>query len=467
MSRAQRVPRLLVWLAGCTLPASVVGCADRVEPAVSFPPAPTYPADHRYTLDELVELSVHRNASLDVARYEAEAVQGLIDQVKALWLPAARFAFVATAYDNDLSYRANALNLISLDVPITGGYNLTNTAAIGQILATFGKRTSGLKQAKLYAAIKRLDVLRQQDAVALDVATYYHLIALTSEIDAIVEDAQRRLRVFAQVAREQTARGSLRVSRLDGLQADLLVTELDALRVAVQSGRRQAWSALRQAVGVARNEPLRLARTSLPPAMTPQEALSVSQTIAAGFVRRPEVQMVDLFARLRAEQVNFAKAAWAPNIALFGSFINVSGNHNTILGALDGLVAGLAVDWPIYDPARRGRLREALGLEQAAIAFQRQVEELITLEIEVSAIESQRALATTFHTARALDLAAEHYESTRQAFSRNLVPASSVALALGVDMLAKMQHVAALFAHEQSRARLRRVTADREAALGY
>jgi len=69
------------------------GCAstEMSSPPVQFPPAPQYPPDHRYTLDELLELSIHRNASLDVARYEAEAVEGLVDRVKALWLPALRW----------------------------------------------------------------------------------------------------------------------------------------------------------------------------------------------------------------------------------------------------------------------------------------------------------------------------------------------------------------------------------------
>lgn len=443
----------------------VGGCADNLAAPAVFPPAPRFPRDHRYSLGDLIQLSIQRNAGLDAARYEAEAVQGLVDQVKALWLPTARFDLAATAYDNDLSYKASAFGLVHIDVPITGAYNVTNTVALGQILATFGKRTSGLRQAKMYAAIRKLDVLRQQDAVVLDVTTYYDLVLLTSELDAILEDTQRRVQVFRQVAREQNARGSLRVATLDTLEADFFVSQLEQLRIALQAGRRQAYAALRQSVGVDRDEPLELADVRLPPALTPAEKQSVYETIVAGFPRRPEIQMVDLFAKLRAEQVNFAKRAWAPNIAFVGSFINIAGNHNTIVGALDGLVAGIIVDWSIYDPSRRAKLREALGLEKAAEAFQRQVESLITLEIEVTKIDAQRALATVFHAARALDIADEHYDTARQAFSHNLAPASTVATALAIDMIAKAQHAAALFGYHQAKAKLRRVTADRENAL--
>src|SRR5262245_50252206 len=82
-----------VLIAGFVL----AGCASD-KPRVEFPPEPNYPADHRYTLDELIDLAIHRNASLDVARYEAEAAEGLVDQVKALWLPVLRYDFSTLAY---------------------------------------------------------------------------------------------------------------------------------------------------------------------------------------------------------------------------------------------------------------------------------------------------------------------------------------------------------------------------------
>ncbi len=445
------------------------GCAGtgKSPPAAQFPPAPSYPPDHEYTLDELVELSVHRNASLDVSRWEAEAAEGLVDQVKALWLPNLRYDFAATAYDNDLSYRARAYHLATINVPITGAYNITNSFALSQIITTGGKRTSGLKQAKMYAALKRIDVLRQQDAVALDVATYYQLVCLTSDVDAVLDDALRRIRVFRQVAGGLNERGSLRASDLDALEADFLVSELEQLQIAIRAGREQAYCALKQAVGLDPSEPLQLRAATLPPLVTPQERLSVLAAIVDGFLHRPETKEVDLFARIRAEQVRFAKAAWAPNVAVLGNEINIAGNHNTILGAVDGLIAGIIVDLPLYDPARRGRLREALGLEQASLAFQREVEQLITLETDVTAVEAQRALASLAAAARARQLAAEHCDAARQAYSRELIPASGVVIAISLDALGQIGCLQAVFSYHNARAKLKRVTADRETAYGY
>jgi outer membrane protein TolC len=224
---------------------------------------------------------------------------------------------------------------------------------------------------------------------------------------------------------------------------------------------------MRQAVGIPREAPLLLRLAELPPALTPGEIGNAYLKIAQGFIRRPEAQQVDLFTKIRAEQTKFAKAAWAPNIAFVGSAARVDGNNNTILGAIDGLVASIIIDVPLYDPARRGRLGEALGLEHASLAFQRQVEELITLEIEVTTVEAQKSLATTFKTARLLQTAAEHYDATRQAYSRELVPASAVVTAIAADMLAKIQHHAALFSYHNGLARLKRVTADRETPYGH
>jgi outer membrane protein, heavy metal efflux system len=445
------------------------GCAstEPSTPPVQFPPAPQYPADHQYTLDELLELSIHRNAGLDVARYEAEAVQGLVDRVKALWLPAVRWDAAAVVYDNDLSYRARALNLVTVNIPLTGGYNFENSLLYTQILTTFGKRTSGLKQAKMYAAIKKLEVLVRQDGVAYDVANFYYLVCLTNEIDAVLEDAIRRIRVFRQVAQGLNQRGSLRASDVDSMEADFFVLELEQLRITVQAGRQQAYDALKQFVGIPREEPLILRRASLPPALTMKDAISVSAAVVKGFLGRSENQQVDLFTHIRQEQVTFAKTAYLPNLALVTGYVDSQGNHHTILDAVRGLVVSTIIDVPIYDPARRGVLREALNLEQASLAFQRQVEELIILEISVTAIDAQKALVTTFKTAQAREIAEQHEKASRRAYSRELIPASGVVIAVGLNAVAKVQHLAALYAYHNARARLNRVTANREIHYGH
>lgn len=464
----KRLPSGGVLLPGLVLCATLAGCAaTNKTPAVRFPPAPTYAPDHAYTLDELVNLSVFRNASLDVGRYEAEAAQGLVDQVKALWLPQVRYDFAATAYDNDLSYRTRLYHIAAISVPITGSFNMTNNVMLSEILMTGGKRTSGLKQAKMYAALKQIDVQRQLDSVACDVATYYQLIALTNDIDAVLEDALRRIRVFRQVSEQLNSGGSLRASNLDYLEADFFVSQIEQLQIAVRAGRQQAYAALKQAVGLQPDEPLLLRSASLPPLVTPLERQSVIAAIADGFLRRPGAKEVNLFARIRAEQVKFAKAAWAPNVAILGNEIDVTGVHNSILGALDGLIAGVVIDVPIYDPARRGRLREALGMEQAAVAFQRQVEQLITLEIDVTAVEAQKSLATVLHAAEAKRVAAEHFDASRQAYSRELIPASGVVTALGLDALARIGYLQALFNYHNAKAKLKRVTSDHELPYGY
>lgn len=465
--RAFHPPRLLASLLAASA-LLLTGCAtEKADPALQLAPPPAYAADHAFTLDELVALAIHRNAALDVGRYEAEATQGLVDQVKALWLPTIRYDFAATAFDNDMDYKFRVFNVATLNIPLTGTYNLTSSLAIAQILYTGGKRTSGLKQAKMYSAIKKLEVLRLQDVVALDVATYYNLVCLTNDLDAVLEDTLRRMRVFRQVAESLTEQGSLRANRLDGLQAEMAVAAIEQFQIAVRAGRQQAYAALKQSVGLDPVESMLLKDPSLPPWVTPEELVRVSREIAEGFVRRPETQQVSLFTKIRAEQVEFIKRSWLPNVIFLGNQINVMGNPAAILSAVDGLIASVIIDIPIYDPVRRGRLREALGMEQASLAFQRQVEQLITLEIDVTAIEAQRALATVFRAERLAEAAAQHDQDTRQAYSRELVPAAQVVIGIGLDAVGKAGTLTALFNYHQARAKLRRVTADRETALGY
>ncbi len=444
-----------------------LGCACPPDQQAQFPPAPQFPPDHRYTLDELIELSVHRSPGLDFVRNEAESLQGLVDQVKALYLPALRYDFSALTFSNDLNYKTRALNLVSVNVPLTGSYNFLNTLNYAQILWTGGKRTSLLKQAKMLAAIGKFQVLAQQDCVACEVANFYYLVCLSNGIDEVVEDTLRRLRVFRQVAEELNRRGSLRASRLDALEADLLVNELEQLQVLNKAARQQAYAALKRAIGLDRDEPLVLRDVNLPPPLGYDEAVTVSAAILKGFLGRPELRQIDLFAKLSGEQVKLAKASRMPNVATVDSFTDTQGNHHTILEQVDGLVASLIVDIPIYNPAARARLRTALYAEQASQALQEFVEQLLVLEIEVTATEAQRAVKTVLQSMRLREIAQDHEHAARQAYTRELIPASGVITAIGLNAFARIQHLTAVFAQHSARARLNRVTANRKNRYGW
>jgi len=462
-----KTPWLPATLVLCTCLYGCCGQKQTVDCILPLPPAPLRPADHLYTLDELVQLAILRNPGLDAARYSAEAVEGLVDQVKSLWLPSLRYDFAATTYNNDFSYPARPFGIATVNVPLTGAYNIFNNIALGQIVATGGKRTSGLKQVKMLAELARLDVLRKQDFITFGVATLYHLVCLSNDVDVVLEDTLRRMRVYRQVAEELTARGSLRSNRLNNLQADLAITALEQLQIAVRGGRQQAYAALKQLVGLDPSEPMLLASASLPPAVTPSDLLSAAEAVATGFLRRPETREVDLFAKIFAEQVRFAKAAWAPNVAFVLDGINVTGDGNTILDALHGVIVGVIVDLPLYQPARRGRLRQALNLEQASLAIQREVEQIITLDIQTTVIHAQQALAIWLHSARARQIAEEHFESAREAYSRELIMAPTLVVALGVDAAAKIANLTATFNYHVARANLRRATAERSIPYGY
>lgn len=289
---------------------------------------------------------------------------------------------------------------------------------------------------------------------------------LTNEIDLILDDTLRRLRVFRQVAEQLNERGSLRASKLDSLQAGLLINELEQLRVLTQAGRQTAYAALKRAIGLNRDEPLILRDVTLPQPITYGEAVSVSAAIIKGFCGRPEPRQANLFAAIGREQVKFAKTLFYPTVATVDTFLDSQGRGNTILGAVDGLIVSLILDIPIYNPANRARLRAALYAERASEALRQLIEQLVVLEIETTALDAQRSLKTLLQSNRTRELAAEHERAARQAYTRELVPASDVIVAIGLNAFVRVQHATAVFAYHSARARLNRVTANREARYG-
>lgn len=463
--RTTRWPVVAVLMLG----VSAAGCASTHKPRVvrQFPPRPTYSADHEYSLDELIDLSIYQNPALDAARYGAAAGEGLVDEVKALYLPALRYDFLAAGYNNDISYHIRALGLVGVNIPLTSAYNINNTATLSQIIATFGKRTSALKQAKDLAAIQKLEILSVQDCVAFQIAEFYFLVGLTNDIDAVLDDTLRRLRVFLQVSSALNKQGSLRASDLDTLEGSLLITQIEQLKIITQASRQQAYEALRVAIGVPHDRPLVLRSASLPPAISTMEILDGTATLARGFWQRPELRQFDLLADLFHEQVKFAKATFTPSIAFLGTYTITSGNTNSILDAIQGLVGTVVLDWSIYSPARMALLRQTLAMEQASLALQRQIEQLLTLEINTTRLNTQKSLAIVLRAAQAKQYAAEHYQATRQAYSRELVPANQIIIALTLNMAAQLEYLAAVQGYHSNRACLKRVLAERDIKYGF
>ncbi len=462
MSTMTSICRVVAGLLAASA-ALCTGCASAPpRPAARFPPVPHYPSDHQYTLDELIALSIFQNPTLEAARNSAEAAQGLVDQVKSLWLPQVRYDFLAAAYDNDLNYKVRALGLVSINVPLTSAYNINNTASLAQIITTSGKRTSALKQVRMLAEIERLQVLALQDCIAFDVASLYYLVCLTNDIDAVLEDTLRRVRVFRKVSAGLNRRGSFKATVMNTQQADFLIHQIEQLRIVDQSARYQTYQALRTFTGVRYEQVLQLKGVSLSPVLTQEVLFNRAAAIAKGFLRRPEIRQVDLLAQLFREQVNFVKRNYLPNAGFLGAATSTTGNSHSILNSVSGLIGVIAIDVPIYDPAQKGRLRTALGLERASKAIQQQVEDLITLEIDSSRTGVQTSLAAALKAIQGRQVAAAQYHTSRQAFSRDMALATDVIIAMSLDMLAKLEYLQTLYSYHCAQARLKRVTADWE-----
>lgn len=446
----------------------VCGCASTGSPpAARFPPPPTWPDDHEHSLDDLVELSIHHNAGLDAARYVAESTQGLIDQVKALWLPMFRYDFAAVGYSNDINYKARILDLISVNVPLTGAYNLNSTASAWQILTTSGKRSSLLGQARRVGLLQKIQVLQLQDAVAFDVANLYYLVCLAHETDNVLDAAIDRAAMLEQVLGARRRQGSLQVSTLDLLQAEMLVRQLRRQQIAARAARQQSYLALRTFVGVPPDRPLYLRSVQLPPLADRREVLSAAGTLARAFLARPEVYQAQLVVRILQEQVRFAKAGWGPNVGFLGAGTYTAGNHGAVLNALDGIAGKIVIDLPVYDPAARGRLRQMLGLEHASTALQRQVEEQIQLDIETARLEAEKTLAIVVQAAAARDAAIDRARLAHQAYAHHVLRADDVLQAIRTETDSRIDCLQALYAHHATRARLKRVLADRQVRYGH
>jgi len=165
-------------------------------------------------------------------------------------------------------------------------------------------------------------------------------------------------------------RGSLRASDLDYMEADFFILELEQLRIAAQAGRQQAYTALKQFVGIPQMS-RSFSRVHRFPRGHAEGRDQRLGGVAKGFLGRPENQQVDLFKHIRKEQVNFAKAAFARTWCWPRATSIARGTTTPSSKRFRDWWSRPSSCADLRPGAARGAARSP-GLEQASLAFQRQ-----------------------------------------------------------------------------------------------
>jgi outer membrane protein TolC len=404
-------------LARILLPLLVV-CLATTTPAVRAQdplPAPPPPFPGPLTLEECVRIGLEQQPALNAARATLASAQ---DQLQAL---------------ENLRLAA----LISRELPVR-----KQQAALGVSLAAAGLQQ--VEQETVYAVTRN-----------------YFTALYAFKQQQVVRDVLDKL----TVARE-TAGNLLKVKG----DPDIKVTEIDVAKLDVhldlyqlrlqeaEKGVELARAALREAMGLARDCPLRLLVADLPPV---GEELDRCQLIDLALARRGEMASAATAAQLTDLEVVAQGKSWRPT---FRTFAAVSDIHSRPIpqgvSNREYRPGAVGLEMPTTLAGRRpDRVQRAHDLSARAGAVVDKTSNLIVLETEAAylkwrdAARSARKLERTVALARDIADKVDAQANLRKAFGEEVIRARAL------QEQVQSQYNEALYLHALALAGLERVTA--------
>ncbi|MBI4735109.1 MAG: TolC family protein [candidate division NC10 bacterium] len=381
--------RRFTTIGGLILIVVLVGASETSASAQGEPGSPTDLA-----LAAAVKLALERHPALRAAGYQAAAAAAGVDQARASFLPRVDFSEGITRSDNPVYAFGALLNqgrFTQADFAVERLNHpdpLTNwrTNIAGSLPLFVGGRTVlGYQQAEIGREVAERGRARVEHEVIFGVTRAYYGVLLAQEAKATVDAAVRTAEANLASAESRYEAGMVVAS--DALAARVRLARLKEEAIAAANQLRLAHAGLNDAMGVALDQPYRIAgRLDLPPLR--HERLEGLEALA--HEKRPEYRQAALEEQRLEKEVLRAKGAFLPTMHLMGNYeIN---NHRISADGQDSWSVGVVLNWNLFSGgADRARIVEAQASQRRASALRERLASAIALEVRDAFLALQTA----------------------------------------------------------------------------
>jgi outer membrane protein len=267
---------------------------------------------------------------------------------------------------------------------------------ISQPVFTFGKVGAAVDLAHQVADVAEARIDTERLDVALSAAEAYFQVEAARRALETVAEQERARREFLAVIQARYDIGE--ATRLELLQSQATLAELQPSLVSSQGALEQARARLRAVLGLPDGEPLEVRppaeQAELPPA--PPGAALLRQALE----RRPELRDLELQAEALLSQQEVTRADGRPQVeftGLYGRQARVVDNLSNSL--FDNWFFSLGMRWEFFDGGRRRGQIAQLESQRRQLALERRDRVLqVRLEIEESVAEYETARARLMAT---------------------------------------------------------------------
>ncbi|HSJ08877.1 MAG TPA: TolC family protein [Longimicrobiales bacterium] len=346
----------------------------------------------------------------DSLRFEPDSMASFAERIRYL-------------EENTPNAALGALGGLFSNLPFGRENAWTALATVNQPVFAGGRIRSGIQIAQHAeeAAAASLDETRAD--VLLQVREAYYTALLATESEQIVETSVALAE--QHLARVQLLLENGQASELDALRAEVELENLRPQLVQARNGHALALLNLKRLVNVPMDAPLRLTTPLVVSDGAQEIARAALPTLAQAesqLARRAAVRAAEQQVEIRREQVDIAKAALLPSVALTANL-----SRQAFPGGFipkdwqDDWNVGFAVQWPLFQGFRRGAEIDAAQAQVRQAELQvDQLRESVRLQYEQSLGELERARAQIEAASRTASQAQRVYELTELRYNEGL-----------------------------------------------
>ncbi len=412
------------------------------------------------SLAQAVGLALEKSEEIRLARAQVDAARAQVGSARSAMLPqintqvtytkTLRSVFQNQGFEIPDSLRFEPDSMASVLQRLSYLENHSENAALGALGGLFGNLPFGRENTWLAGATFNQPIFaggRLSSAVKMAghgaTAAEAGLEEARANVDADVRQAYFDARLAqesadivaksVELARQHLEHVQLllengRASELDVLRSQVELDNLGPQLVQARNARDVAVLNLKRLVNLPMDAPVRLT-TGLEPAesgMPAPEAVHFPSLAEASdrLARRASLRAAEETVGMRREQVDIARAAFLPSIALTGTFARQAYPGRILPSGgdwRDDWNVGFSVQWPLFQGLRRNAELDAAHAELVRAELQRdQLGEALRLEYERALGELERARAQISAAARTSGQAQRVYDLTQLRFDQGL-----------------------------------------------
>lgn len=438
MKNPMRLPSL--FLIGATLLTTIPSFAQLNDGK----PDPEFSVPDRLDLEYALAFALDNNFSIRQAKERIRQQQGVLVEVRSSQIP---------NVDASGGYQRNADEISTNGRDHAWSFGITAR----QLIYAGGGVAASVRSQQLALDAATLEFQAVINDALLDVRVRFYTVLVNREKIKVQEQNVELLKRQLQDVKNRFDAGT--VSNFEVLRAEVALANAQPALITARNDYRLAIETLRQALGYVTANDANVAR--IPEFMGTLEFKPTNFELRTALLeakkQRPDLQRLEKLEAAAGEGVTIRRAAYYPNVSLFGGYDWRLAPVSSSKSSLDGWTVGVQSQWNIFDGrATAGRVAQARSLlEQARLGL---AEAQLSVDIDVRRAISlfQQSSELAEASKRVVEQAEESVRLANARFSAGTATQLDVLQAQNELTTARLNQLQAYYSYNVSVASARR-----------